>query len=403
MSSKVFPWIRISIFNLFIVATIGVVLRYKIAFSLPFIDQKHLLHAHSHFAFSGWIGQILMSLMIAYLSSKTAENKFSKYKLILLFNLITAYGMLISFAFQGYAFLSIFFSTVSIILSWLFAWMYWKDLNRLDKQTIVSHWFKAGLIFNALSSIGAFTLAYMMANKIVHQNWYLLSVYFFLHFQYNGWFFFACMGLLMQKIIPAAVPQKKLKQIFWLFAVACVPAYFLSALWLALPNFAYLIVVLSAIAQLFGWYLLLVIIWKKRKEKEGYLANFSKWLLLLAGFALTIKLALQLGSTLPELSTLAFGFRPIVIAYLHLILLGVISLFVLGFIVSEKLIPLNRQTIVGLIIFTSGIFINEFILMVQGITAIFQTVTPFANELLFATACILFSGLLLLNWGIKKN
>ncbi|MBY0479953.1 MAG: hypothetical protein K2Q21_01260 [Chitinophagaceae bacterium] len=403
MSSKVFPWIRISIFNLFIIATIGVVLRYKIAFSLPFIDQKHLLHAHSHFAFSGWIGQILMSLMIAYLSSKTSESKFAKYKLILLFNLITAYGMLISFAFQGYAFLSIFFSTVSIILSWLFAWMYWKDLNRLDKQTIVSHWFKAALIFNALSSIGAFTLAYMMANKIVHQNWYLLSVYFFLHFQYNGWFFFACMGLLMQKIIHAVVPQKKLKQIFWLFAVACVPAYFLSALWLALPNFAYLLIVLSAMAQLFGWYLLLVMIWKKRKEIEGYLANFSKWLLLLAGFALTIKLALQLGSTLPELSTLAFGFRPIVIAYLHLILLGVISLFVLGFIVSENLIPINRQVILGVIIFTSGIFINEFILMVQGIAAIFQTVTPFANELLFATACILFTGLLFLNLGIKKS
>ena len=50
-------WIRICLLNLFLVALLGVVLRYKIAFSLPFIDQRNLLHAHSHFAFAGWISQ----------------------------------------------------------------------------------------------------------------------------------------------------------------------------------------------------------------------------------------------------------------------------------------------------------------------------------------------------------
>ena len=49
-------WLRISLFNLMLVAFLGMILRYKILFSLPFLDQKHLLHAHSHFAFSGWVG-----------------------------------------------------------------------------------------------------------------------------------------------------------------------------------------------------------------------------------------------------------------------------------------------------------------------------------------------------------
>ena len=36
-------WLRISIINLLIVSFVGVILRYKIAFALSFIDQKHLL------------------------------------------------------------------------------------------------------------------------------------------------------------------------------------------------------------------------------------------------------------------------------------------------------------------------------------------------------------------------
>jgi hypothetical protein len=64
-------WLQFSLFNLFLVALLGLTLRYKIAFSLPFIDQQFLLHGHSHFAFAGWVTQALMTLLIGYLSEKT--------------------------------------------------------------------------------------------------------------------------------------------------------------------------------------------------------------------------------------------------------------------------------------------------------------------------------------------
>src|SRR5689334_15790607 len=104
-------WIHISLFNLLLVATIGVVLRYKIAFSLPWIDQKHLLHGHSHFAFAGWVSQALMSIMLFVLSKKTGRNEFQRYRWILIASLATAYGMLIAFPIQGYGLFSIIFST----------------------------------------------------------------------------------------------------------------------------------------------------------------------------------------------------------------------------------------------------------------------------------------------------
>src|SRR5580765_6248297 len=104
MVSSLRRWLQISFLNLLIVAFIGVILRYKIAFSLPFIDQRYLLHGHSHFAFAGWITQVLMVLLVQYLSQHKGDKVFTEYRWLLYGNLITAYGMLVFFPLQGYGF-----------------------------------------------------------------------------------------------------------------------------------------------------------------------------------------------------------------------------------------------------------------------------------------------------------
>ena len=114
MPLSVVRWSKISLINLIIVASIGVVLRYKIAFSLPFINQKHLLHGHSHFAFSGWISMAIMTMLVEYLKSQSFTDAYKRYKWILYANLFTAYGMLIAFPIEGYGLYSIVFSTLSI-------------------------------------------------------------------------------------------------------------------------------------------------------------------------------------------------------------------------------------------------------------------------------------------------
>ena len=216
-------WLRVAFFNLFLVACIGVILRYKIAFSLPFIDQKHLLHGHSHFAFSGWITHVLYVLLVIQLSYKKKEVVFKEYQQLINLNLITAYGMLLSFPIQGYGPISIGFSTCSIIVSFVFARKYWKDLNTTYSNRASTWAIQFALFANIISSLGTFALAYMMATKNVEQNWYLASVYFFLHFQYNGWFFFAILGLLFFQLEKIKELLPKLKSIFWLFCVPCVP------------------------------------------------------------------------------------------------------------------------------------------------------------------------------------
>lgn len=393
MSNYLRKWLGISFFNLLIVASLGVILRYKIAFYLPFVDQKHLLHGHSHFAFAGWITQALMVLLVHYLNTKNIEKITQKYNWLLYANCITAYGMLIGFIYQGYGLFSILFSTLSIFVSYFFAIMYWRDLNKLTITNTTHLWFKASLLFSVISSIGTFALVYMMANKIMLQHWQLGSIYFYLHFQYNGWFMFACIGLIVSKFERLIATAKQMKTTFILFCSACIPAYFLSALWLPFPMIIYYVVIAAVVAQLVGWVILMQVFLKNKLYTEQAFYKPGKILLILSAIAFTIKLILQSGSVHPALSQLSYGFRPIVIGYLHLVLLAITSVFIIGYIVACKLITINRRLLVGIFIFVGGVIINELLLMIQGVQALSYNSVPYINILLLVTAIILFLGI----------
>ena|SRR5436190_18942821 len=86
-------WIRISLLNLLVVAALGTLMRYKIGFSFPYFEQKHLAHGHSHFAFIGWITHTLFVLMVSVIQHRLAPGRISLYKKLIILNLISAYGM----------------------------------------------------------------------------------------------------------------------------------------------------------------------------------------------------------------------------------------------------------------------------------------------------------------------
>jgi hypothetical protein len=393
MAMNVKFWLKISLLNLCIVAALGVLMRYKIGFEFPYLDQKHLQHSHSHFAFSGWLSHTLMVLMVYFLQTKINHFNGNKYKNIIVANLICSYGMLVSFIIEGYASFSITFSTASILVSYVFAYQFFRDLKLLDDDWIAKSWLKAALFFNVISSLGTFYLAYMMASKNIIQDLYHSSIYYYLHFQYNGWFFFACMGLALGFLNIRKSEHSFYKISFKLFATACFPAYLLSILWLDLPIWLYAIAVISALIQVFAWFKLLAVLIKTRKDSLGNYAPLLRYILLFVSFALSIKLVLQLGSTIPAISQLAFGFRPIVIAYLHLVLLAIMSLFILFYIYANHLIVINKKIKCGIVIFSIGVILNEIVLAIQGLAAFSYIPIPYVNEILFGIAIILFFGI----------
>ncbi|WP_396171816.1 hypothetical protein [Flavobacterium sp.] len=396
-------WLKFSLANLCIVAFLGLLMRYKIVFEFPHFEQKNLQHSHSHFAFAGWLSHTLMVLMVYYLQSKIDDFPGNKYKKLIIANLICAYGMLVFFIIQGYGPISIVFSTASILVSYVFAYQFTKDLNTLNSDLLSKNWFKAALFFNVISSLGTFYLAYMMVSKNFVQDLYLSSVYYYLHFQYNGWFFFACMGLIFGFLNLRKSKHPFLETTYKLFAIACIPAYLLSILWLDLPIWLYVIAVLSALIQVFAWFRFVLILRKIRENTIENLAPLLRYLLLFIGLAVSVKLLLQAGSTIPIISQLAFGFRPIVIAYLHLVLLAIITLFVLFYIYANHLFIISKKIKFGVLILTIGVVFNELVLAVQGIAAFSYTIIPYVNEILFGVAIILLIGIVLTAiYSIKK-
>lgn len=389
-------WLKLSLINLLIVASLGVLMRYKIGFDFPYFSQKNIQHAHSHFAFAGWITHALYVLMIHFVLKKLPLTDTKNYKRIIIANLMCSYGMLFSFSYQGYSALSIILSTITIVIACFFAFFYFKDLENIDDSNPSKPWFKAALFFNIFSSIGTFYLAYMMASRNFNEHWYLASVYFYLHFQYNGFFIFSCLGIFFSECNTMFPAFRYDKEFFKLFYMSFIPAYFLSTLWAKLPVWLYMIVVIAAFLQVFAWVKIVKAIKIALKLGGTTLNKFQTYLFLFVGIAFTIKLLLQLGSTIPEVSTLAFGFRPIVIAYLHLVLLAVISVFILSYLYTFELIVVNKLTTIAFSVFVIGIFLNELVLAVQGVASFSYIVVKYANETLFGVALVLLIGAVLM-------
>jgi hypothetical protein len=377
-------YFRYSVISLFIVAVLGTLMRYKIAFSFPYFDQKNLLHAHSYFAFSGWISHFLYcglaSIILKYITTK-------RYNILITANLVCATGMLVSFAIKGYNITSIIFSTCGILVGLLFAIQLIGDWRKVKEEHPSKNWSIAAVALNIIASAGPLFLAYMIFSHTTTHKTYLGSVYYYLHFQYSGWFFFASMAMIVERI------QNKtsiLNKYFLVFAITVIPTFFLSILWANLPMWLYAITVAATFVQLIAWYHLL---YKYFKDVNHYLKeNFPSWVRLLcysAILAISIKFLLQAISVIPSLSQLVFGIRPIVIAYLHLVLLGVYTLFFLAYLVMNNYLKQKPIIKKATMAFLTGVILNELLLGIQGFAAFFYIPIPYVNLLLLLAAFVL--------------
>src|SRR5512138_3010047 len=180
-------WVTASLVNLCIVALLGLTLRTKFVFPLPFLDYRYFLSAHSHFAFGGWVTLILMVFLIDSLLTEGQKRR-RVYQWILWGIEINALGMAVSFPFKGYAFFSIVFSTVFIFFTYGFAWFFIRDVLKAGIEKSTRLLSIAAVVSLVVSSVGPFTLAYIMATKTGDTFLYKDAVYTFMHFQYNGFF-----------------------------------------------------------------------------------------------------------------------------------------------------------------------------------------------------------------------
>jgi len=344
-------------------AIYGLVLRYNFAFPTSLVSYKNLLQGHSHVAFLGWgYLAVIYGIFELFIPKEKRNSAIYKVTLIVIFTSITL--MLFSFILAGYKAFSIVLLSVFGVASYVLSFKVLKDLSG---EGISTKLIKYGIYYYLISSLATWFLAFVIVTQ-GKTNLYYNSVYFYLHFLYNGFFVFALFGLLFKVLkIQKIMISNSLKKHFFIFLnLACIPAYILSILWSTQSITFNVIGFLASVLQLISLIFLLKIL--KQVLVQIRWSYISKLLLKFTMVAYLLKILAQLASSFPYFVEKSLALKPyFIIGYLHLFTLAFMSVLLLLILKQLKAIYLNSViSKVGIGFFLTGIFFTELLLFLQG-------------------------------------
>lgn len=375
------------------IQTLGLLLRWQFVQGIPGFNYIFFLHAHSHVALLGWVHAVLALLIPQTFLVPTHSLKV--YHRNFWCSQVTVLGMLLSFPIQGYAAVSITFSTLFLFCSYHLAYRLWKDIPRdlSASRTLLM----ASLFFLVLSSVGPWSLGPIMALKMAKSPLYHLAIYFYLHFQYNGWFSLACAALSLRYLEHKPVTSLPSSRDIQCFIWSSAFTYSLSTLWTHPPTWVYALGILSATLQLYSC-LRIAHACKSQLQKK-HLSTWSGRLFCLSLLCFAGKISLQTLTAIPYFAHLAAQHRPLVIFYLHLVLLGAITLFLWAWLFQQQAFDSHKpQTRWGLGLYMLGFVGSEGLLLYQGLAQERQLpLFPHFYTVLFAVSCSIPCGFTLLS------
>lgn len=401
MADKKF-WIGLSLVNLSGVALLGLLMRSKMLYSIPFLDYKNILNAHSHFAFGGWVGLALITYLVYELLPEPIRKK-KIYQVVLWGMELSSIGMALSFPFFGYTDISIAISCVYILVTYVFGWAFFRDLKKSGLNPVVRQLSLASVGFLVLSSIGPFALAYIIITKSTDSLLYRDSIYTFLHFQYNGFFTLAIFALFFSYWINKGLqlPQGAKKFSFFLI-LSVIPSLFLSMLWH--NNIVlYVLAGIGCLCILIAIYYFLPV-FRQSISNRFFPQPLAKTLWIAAFISFIIKMTLTIGTIYPPLGNAVFGARPVIIGFLHLVFLAFVSFYMFSSLIRDGYFTSGTKVVAyPFYLFGGGVLVNEIFLMLQGLEILFKTYTPIYNRILWYGAILLFVGAIALVIAFYTN
>jgi len=357
--------IQIALGYFLLAASLGVLLRSFYAIKIP-LNYDYIVHTHSHIALLGWVYLVLTTLIFKIYARKI--DKYKEYRAIFWFTQLTLVGMLLTFPFQGYAVFSIIFSTLFLFASYWFTWFIMKNVPRELRTTNYYKCINAALWYMVFSSIGPWMLGAIMASLGQESIWYRMSIYFYLHFQYNGWMIMALLGLFFyvleqHRII---ISNVQFKRFFWSINLGILLTFFLSTLWTK-PNIIFNVLGgVGDVFQILSFVILLEIVVKSRIKLTDIFSRFQYQLLKTVALMLGIKMMLQLLTSLPYYANLAATYLDFTVGYLHWTFLGVMSIGLFLLLDFFKLIYLSK---ISYMLYLIGFAITEVLIFYKGIAA----------------------------------
>lgn len=350
--------VLVCLFNFFIAAILGLALRYYFVQPLG-LNYRFLTHAHSHIAMLGWVYLMLFTLIVYYF----VPDKKPIFDRLFWVTQIAIFGMLFSFPFQGYAVVSITFSTLHIFCSYYFSYLIFK--HHKTESIVTRYLLKASLVFMLVSTIGVWCLGPAVSMVGQASAFYQIAIQFFLHFQFNGWFLMALIAVLFHQL---KVKNSKQFQLFFKLLIAStILTFALPVNWFAPhPSLLWIngVGIILQIVALFYFYKIVKPVFRV------VINNQSSITTIMYGFALTclvLKVILQSASLFPEVSNMAYQHKNFVIGFIHLTMLGLVSGFLFAFLLQSDVVKQTKLLTFGISVFVLGFILTEVILAVQGV------------------------------------
>jgi hypothetical protein len=389
-------WAAISLFNLCIVAVLGVLLRSKILFTLPWLDYLKVLDAHWHFAFGGWLTLALLFLLVQELLPEHFSNR-PVYQMLCGAIVACSFGTLFTVLFSDNNLLVSLFSACFILATYVFGWMFIRDVRKVGSNKTVYLLSLSAIVCLIVSSLGSVTLMYLHMTKSLEPLLYRDASYVYLHLQYNGFFTLTAFALLFHKVYPRI--SKRSQQRFYFFSVllclSIVPSLFLSFLWQNPNTLFRLIATIGSILVFLSvsWFVISALsVFKLYKIVTPAVRN----IILLSAAAFVLKMFLQSLTIFSSIGNAVFGDRPVIIGFLHLVFLGFVSPFVLAYYLQLKILNIKSTlTRYSLVIFIAGVIGNEATLMLQGLGAMFLKSSDLVPHILWVISIVLLTGTVL--------
>lgn len=357
-------WLLVCFFNFFIASLMGLLLRLMYVVPFEGLNFQFLMHGHSHVAMLGWVYLMLYRLIIHFFVSTEVQQK-PIFNRLFWITEVAVIGMMLDFPAQGYAFVSILFSTLHIFCSYYFVYLIWKEAktNSLAEKKML----RTALIFMVLSTFGVWCLGPAVGLLGKASAFYQICIQFFLHFQFNGWFLFAVLALFFKQF-KLKIDDKQFRSCFTLFVVATILTLALPVSWYLSNPIFYWINAIGVVLQLITTVLFIQLI---RPQFHSFLSTLSvleKTVYRFTLFSLVLKIGIQLVVLVPELAHVSHEIRNFVVGYIHLTMLGIITGFLFGLALQNNFLNSKNRTVKwGIPLFLLGFVATEILLFLQGI------------------------------------
>ena len=378
--------------NFFIASVLGLLLRYASIDALG-INYRYFTHAHSHVAMLGWVYLMLYTFIVF---NFTRQNR-KKYIRLFWITQISVLGMLLSFPFQGYGTVSIAFSTLHILCSYFFVFWVWKDLKNKTGASILM--LKSALVFMLISTIGVWSLGPIIAIYGNGTPYYDIAIQFFLHFQFNGWFLFGVLALLIKEL---NIKNSTLfKSFYLLLTFATIATIALPIYWYQPSIVLFYLNGLGVFLQLIAVLILFRLIYLHIKKSKPTWSSLSIFTYAFVLSCIGFKVLTQGLSLIPGLAEELYQYHSLIIGFIHLVMLGVITGLLFYMLLNSFLYHKSVVLKLGFYSFYFGFVTTEFLILFQAINYYFwESGIENYNTLLFVASIFLSLGIFLIALSI---